>query len=328
MIVEERHQLPSPLFKSCNQTGKHIAKIAILGAFFNLQIHYCDGGNFQQNKVCRTDIRTVPLCYCSAIRIQIRLFVSCNDGVSTTSYCRLQITETDKAVLSLKSQRKKLDEQRKRVGVVTRWPPQFGFVCLQLRILTDSTFPIQLETLIEREKTVARNLVQAGRKDRALLALRKKKAQEEQMSTLDGLIVNVEQVLANINIAVQQNQVFAVLQEGTKQLKELQKKVTLDEIEKLLADNEEAKEYQEMLQNALAQDVSLNEEAVQDDFERLLAEEAMKTAELLPSAPTSKISSSEKVQEEEQLPSVPSGPSVISIKQRTGNEEEAPMLAA
>lgn len=59
-----------------------------------------------------------------------------------------KITDVDRAVLTLKTQRKKLNDQRKR--------------------LDDSA---------TREVGVARQLLAAGKKDRALLALKRKKLQ-------------------------------------------------------------------------------------------------------------------------------------------------------
>lgn len=54
---------------------------------------------------------------------------------------------------------------------------------------------LQLGTLIERELTVARTLLAQGRKDRARLALRKKRLQEAQLDRLDGWLLNVEEMV-------------------------------------------------------------------------------------------------------------------------------------
>lgn len=51
----------------------------------------------------------------------------------------------------------------------------------------------QLEAVIEAEKQAARDLIKEKRKDRALLALKKKKAQEDLLKQVDAWVLNVEQ---------------------------------------------------------------------------------------------------------------------------------------
>ncbi len=108
---------------------------------------------------------------------------------------RLEINEVDRAVLSLKSQVRKLEQQRTRVS--TGWPKVQGDChpnqpttsCLHV-----CCWP-QIQAAIDREQQLARELVAAGRKDRALLALKKRKLQETQAASLDGLLLNVEQMV-------------------------------------------------------------------------------------------------------------------------------------
>lgn len=56
-----------------------------------------------------------------------------------------------------------------------------------------SFFVFQLDAVIEAEKQAARELVREKKKDRALLALKKKKAQEELLKQVDAWLINVEQ---------------------------------------------------------------------------------------------------------------------------------------
>ncbi|CAH8253481.1 unnamed protein product [Arabidopsis lyrata] len=81
-----------------------------------------------------------------------------------------QITEVDRVILSLKTQRRKLGQYQQK-----------------------------LEKVIEAEKQAARDLIREKRKDRLLLALRKKRTQEELLKTTSfGLFPNT-QLLRFIN---------------------------------------------------------------------------------------------------------------------------------
>lgn len=51
----------------------------------------------------------------------------------------------------------------------------------------------QLDAVIEAEKQAARDLIREKKKDRALLALKKKKTQEELLKQVDAWLINVEQ---------------------------------------------------------------------------------------------------------------------------------------
>jgi len=51
----------------------------------------------------------------------------------------------------------------------------------------------QLDAVIEAEKQAARDLIREKKKDRALLALKKKKTQEELLKQVDTWLINVEQ---------------------------------------------------------------------------------------------------------------------------------------
>ncbi|KAK4349352.1 hypothetical protein RND71_032107 [Anisodus tanguticus] len=113
-----------------------------------------------------------------------------------------KITEVDKAILSLKTQRRKLAQYQQ-----------------------------QLEAVIDAEKQAAKDLVREKKKDRALLALKKKKVQEELLKQVDVWLINVEQ---------------QSLKTGNNAIKAIQSEINLEDVQKLMDDTTEAKAYQDV----------------------------------------------------------------------------------
>lgn len=72
-------------------------------------------------------------------------------------------------------------------------------------------YSFQLDAVIEAEKQAARDLIRQKRKDRALLALKKKKAQEELLKQVDGWLINVEQQVSNCFMYVPKKQYLLIL---------------------------------------------------------------------------------------------------------------------
>lgn len=58
----------------------------------------------------------------------------------------------------------------------------------------------QLEAVIEAEKQAAKDLLREKRKDRALLALKKKRVQEDLLKNVDTWLINVEQQVSNATL--------------------------------------------------------------------------------------------------------------------------------
>jgi len=100
------------------------------------------------------------------------------------------ITEQDRAVLQLKQQRDRLNQNRRRI-----------------------------ESQLEREREVAKQLLKNGQKDRALLLLRKKKMLEMQLDKSEGILENVDRMTHELEFAQVQVDVVNSLRQGTDSLK-------------------------------------------------------------------------------------------------------------
>ncbi|KAK7247602.1 hypothetical protein RIF29_42488 [Crotalaria pallida] len=198
-----------------------------------------------------------------------------------------KVTDVDRAILALKTQRRKLAQYQQK-----------------------------LDAVIEAEKQAARDLIREKKKDRALLALKKKKTQEELLKQVDAWLINVEQQLADIELASKQKAVFDSLKAGNDAMKAIQGEINIEDVQKLMDDTAEAKAYQDEINAVLGEKLSAeDEEEILAEFENL---EIQLTVQDLPEVPTSV---SDEIDERLDLPDVPTQAPATKIAEKSTNRK-------
>ncbi|KAL1748516.1 Snf7 family [Schizophyllum fasciatum] len=173
-----------------------------------------------------------------------------------------KITSQDKAILDLKLQRDKLRQYQKKI-----------------------------QTVLDREHAIAKTHLANGNKDRAIIALRRRKYQEGLLLKTDGQLENLEQLVSTIEFSLVEVSVLHGLKQGNEVLKEIHKELNVESVEKLLDETAEARAYQQEISDMLANNLTAeDEDAVQDEL-RELQEQALRDAQpardvSLPTAPT------------------------------------------
>lgn len=105
----------------------------------------------------------------------------------------------------------------------------------------------RITVLTDREKEIAKECLAKGDTNKAKLALRRKKYQESLLSKTDAQLAQLEQLTNDVEFALIQKDVLYGLQQGTAVLKEIHKEMGgIENVEKLLGENEEARAYQEV----------------------------------------------------------------------------------
>lgn len=69
---------------------------------------------------------------------------------------------------------------------------------------------------------MVRELLRNNKKERALLALKRKKLQEKQLENIDAWLLNVESLLLDIESAKQSHKLMEALKTGNTAIKEMQ----------------------------------------------------------------------------------------------------------
>ncbi|XP_008553024.1 charged multivesicular body protein 6 [Microplitis demolitor] len=165
-----------------------------------------------------------------------------------------RVTEQDKAVLQLKQARDKIKHYQKRI-----------------------------EQNIEKDRELAKKLIQSGRKERALSLLRKKKFQEQVLSNTDSQLENLERMVHDLEFAQVEAKVLDGLKIGNTALKKLHEILSIGEIEKVMDETRDGVEKQRELDDLLMGQLTDEDEGqVEAELDALIADEVK---ELVPEVP-------------------------------------------
>ncbi|KAL7623997.1 Vacuolar protein sorting-associated protein 20 [Parahypoxylon ruwenzoriense] len=171
----------------------------------------------------------------------------------------------NRAILDLKLQRDKLHQYQRRITVLT-----------------------------DRETAIARQMLAAGDKKRALLALRRKKYQESLLEKTDLQLAQLEQLTRNVEFALIQKDVIFGLEQGTLVLKEIHAEMGgLEHVEKLMGETADAIAYQREISEMLGGRITnQDEDEVEDELAALEREVngPAAAAAPLPNVPDTRIS--------------------------------------
>ncbi|KAF3905812.1 hypothetical protein AA313_de0205805 [Arthrobotrys entomopaga] len=157
----------------------------------------------------------------------------------------------------------------------------------------------RIQVVLDREHEIAKECLKDGRKDKALLALRKRKYQEQLLNQTDKQLETLEQLTTNVEFALIQKDVLYGLQQGNAVLKQIEKEMSVERAEKILGDTEDALAYQKQVSDLIAQNMSNeDQDAVDEEFEALL-QQAKVEQRIKQGLPP----------EEEAVPAMPNAPS-------------------
>ncbi|XP_024876321.1 charged multivesicular body protein 6 [Temnothorax curvispinosus] len=168
-----------------------------------------------------------------------------------------RVTEQDKAILQVKQTRDKIKQYQRKI-----------------------------EQSLEKERLLAKELLKNGKKDRALLLLRKKKYQEQVLSRADGQLENLERMAHDLEFAQVEMKVVDGLKVGNTALKQLHALLSIDEIEKVMDDTREGiekqREIDEILTSTLATEEEFDESEIEAELDALVEADINEKASEIP----------------------------------------------
>merc|ERR1712080_145020 len=118
---------------------------------------------------------------------------------------------------------------------------------------------------------ICKQLLKAGQRDKAKLALRKKKYQTNLLDKTRNQLLNIEQLIDNIEAAQMQQELMSAMQTGTDLLQQINAEIgSIEDVEQLMDDTAEAIAFQNELNEVLSQSLAeVDEEDVLKELAQL-----------------------------------------------------------
>jgi charged multivesicular body protein 6 len=167
----------------------------------------------------------------------------------------------------------------------------------QLKITRDKikSYQRKLEGNIKSCKEAVKLCIQNKRRDQAMLSLRKQKYLEKTLEGTHGELLNIESLILNVENAQMQAQVVKALAKGNEILTKMNKELNIEDVEKLMAETDEAIEYQNQIGQILSQQGVPESQDLLDELDSLDVEKID-----LPDVPTYKLQSKRRDVEEKE----------------------------
>eukprot|EP00040_Diaphanoeca_grandis_P044636 m.13057 g.13057 ORF g.13057 m.13057 type:complete len:220 (+) comp9575_c0_seq1:124-783(+) len=124
------------------------------------------------------------------------------------------ITELDKTVLKIKTQRDRLTKYQKKITAIN-----------------------------DKLRDSAKILAKKGQKEKALAMLKKRRVQETMLKQTDGQISNLEDMVQNIEVTKLSNEMLDAMKGGNDALKILQENYSVDDVADIMDDAKDGIEY-------------------------------------------------------------------------------------
>ncbi|XP_074870642.1 charged multivesicular body protein 6 isoform X1 [Carettochelys insculpta] len=135
---------------------------------------------------------------------------------------------------------------------------------------------------LERERAVARQLLRDGKKEKAMLLLKKKRYQEQLLDKTENQISNLERMVQDIEFTQIEMKVIEGLKIGNECLNKMHEVMSIEEVERIIDETQDAVEYQRQIDEMLAGSLSAeDEDAILEELNAITQEEVK-----LPEVPT------------------------------------------